>query len=166
MGHESVFFLLLTPFLAACPPPSNQPIITPTSLKTMSIQTTEFEASKEISFRATVSVFQDLGYNIQSADLATGFISARSPIRGGFVLFVGQVQRFTAATAFVEVLGASRSKIRLNFVSEMKSSSGYGMAGGESKPVEDPETYQKAFDAIRKAIFIRKNAFLVPDKLS
>ena len=51
-------------------------------------------------------------------------------------------------------------------VSEMKSSSGYGMAGGESKPVEDPETYQKAFDAIRKAIFVRKNAFLVPDKLS
>jgi hypothetical protein len=153
----SVLCAVLSVSLTACVTSSNEPIITQVSLKIQAIQTAGFDVSKDISFRATVSVFQDLGYNIQSADLASGFISARSPIKSSAYLIFGKAQNYTVATAFVEVMGASRSKVRLNFVSETKTSNGSGTAGGESKPVERPEVYQKAFEAIRKAIFVRKN---------
>jgi len=105
-----------------------------------------------------MSVLQDLGYNIGSADLSTGFITGKSPISGGFQLFVGSVQSHVSATAFVETINAGRSWVRLNFVSEEKTSSGYGMAGGKSEAVEDPTVYQQAFEKISKAIFVRSSS--------
>ena len=67
-------------------------------------------------------------------------------------------QQFTTATAFIETLGNDRAKIRLSFVAETKSSTGSGREGAESKPIEDANVYQKAFDAIQKAVFVRKNS--------
>lgn len=136
----------------------SRPIIQNTSLATQSMQTHEFDVSKKIAFAATMSVLQDLGYNVGSADLATGFITGKSPISGGFQLFIGTIQRHVSATAFVESITEDRSRVRLNFVSEEKTSSGYGMAGGKSEAVEDATVYQQAFEKISKAIFVRKSS--------
>ena len=144
-------------FMTACVPQS-KPVIHQTSLATQAMQTHEFDANKEVAFASTMSVLQDLGYNIGAADLGTGFITGKSPITGGFVLFVGETQSHVSASAFVEAINSNRSRIRLNFVAEQKTSSGYGMEGGKSNPVEDATVYQQAFEKISKAIFVRSNS--------
>ena len=42
-----------------------------TALELQSIQQRDFEAPKELTFAATLSVLQDLGYIVESADGAT-----------------------------------------------------------------------------------------------
>jgi len=134
-----------------------QYVSTKTSLELQSIQTKEFEAPVKAGFGATMSVFQDLGYIIATADSQTGFITAAGPKSQHFVPFVGQVQKYRKATAFVEAINNSKTRVRLNFVDEEESSSGYGMKGGSAIPVEDPKLYQEAFEKISKAIFVRTN---------
>lgn len=51
---------------------------TKTSLELQAIQAKEFETTKKIAFASVLSVFQDLGYIIGSADFDTGFITAKS----------------------------------------------------------------------------------------
>ena len=51
-----------------------------TSLEIQSIQSREFETAKPTAFAAVLSVFQDLGYIVESADKETGFITAKSPV--------------------------------------------------------------------------------------
>lgn len=74
-------------------------------LEIQAIQSREFETVKPTAFAAVLSVFQDLGYIVESADKDTGFITAKSPTSGGFSLLTGQtLQSATKATAFVEEL--------------------------------------------------------------
>lgn len=128
-----------------------------TSIELQAFQAREFETTKQIAFAATMTVFQDLGYTIGSADVGTGFISAKSPTKQDFVLFVGQRMQAVKATAFIESMGEKRANIRLNFVNSTQTSSGYGMKGGHDLPIEDPSVYQETFVKIQKAIFVREN---------
>lgn len=130
---------------------------TKTSIQLQAFQSKEFETTKKIAFASTMSVFQDLGYAIGTADLETGFITAKSPTKQDFVLFVGQRMQDVKATAFIEPMGEKRTKIRLNFVNSTQTSSGYGMKGAHDKPIEDPKVYQETFVKIAKAIFIRQS---------
>jgi hypothetical protein len=147
--------LVLSVLLTGCV--QKQYVSTKTSLELQSIQTKEFVAPVKAGFGATMSVFQDLGYIIATADSGTGFITAAGPKSQHFVPFVGQVQKYRKATAFVEGINANKTRVRLNFVDEEESSSGYGMKGGSAIPVEDPKLYQEAFEKISKAIFVRTN---------
>ena len=126
-----------------------------TSLDLQAFQLKEVETTKKIAFASVLSVFQDLGYIVDSADLDTGFITARSPANSGFVPFIGMVTKDTMATAFIEEFHSNIVKIRLNFVEEQESSGGYGMKSKKGKPIEDPLVYQNAFSRIQEAIFIR-----------
>ena len=54
----------------------DRPQLTP--LEVQSLQKRDLETNKEIAFASVVSVFQDLGYTIVSADKETGFITAES----------------------------------------------------------------------------------------
>ena len=128
-----------------------------TSIQLQAFQSKEFETNKKIAFASTMSIFQDLGYAIGTADIDTGFITAKSPTRQDFVPFVGQRMQDVKATAFVEEMGQKRTKIRLNFVNSVQTSSGYGMKGERDSPIEDPEVYQETFAKIAKAIFVREN---------
>jgi hypothetical protein len=128
-----------------------------TSLELQAIQAREFETTKKIAFASVLSVFQDLGYVVSSAELETGFITAKSPTEGGFQLFVGNVMKDTKATAFIEELQPGKTKIRLNFVDSKETSSGYGMKSSNDNPIEDPLIYQNAFSKIQEAIFIRSS---------
>ena len=130
---------------------------TKTSIQLQAFQSKEFETTKKIAFASTMSVFQDLGYIIGTADLETGFITGKSPTKQHFAFFVGQKMENVKATAFIESMGKKRARIRLNFVNSIQTSSGYGMKGAHDKPIEDPKTYQDTFVKIMKAIFVREN---------
>lgn len=141
--------------LAGCVHQEYRP--TKTALELQAIQMREFETSKKIAFAATLTVFQDLGYVVNSASLETGLISGKSPTSTKFVPFVGQVMEDRKATAFIEEITPGRTKIRLNFVNSKQSSSGYGMKGESDIPIEDGVFYQDVFTKIQHGIFVRKN---------
>ena len=130
-----------------------------TSLELQAFQAKNFETNKKIAFAATVSVFQDLGYIISSADLDTGFINAKSPTSSKTGWWSGKAtMKDTNATAFIEQLNSKASRIRLNFVKSVETSSGYGAKTSKDTPVEDPEIYGDVFNKIREAIFIRSES--------
>lgn len=130
---------------------------TKSALELQAIQAKEFEISKKIAFASVLSVFQDLGYVVGSANHETGLITAKSPVQQSFVPFVGQVMKNQVATAFVEEIIPGRTKVRINVVNAEQSSSGYGMKGERETPIEDGAIYQDVFAKIQQAIFIRKN---------
>jgi hypothetical protein len=138
--------------LAGCasPPPPK------TSLELQAIQAREMDATKAVAFASVMSVFQDLGYVISSADLATGFLTAKSPTKSHKVFLGPNVMEDTKATAFVEDMPNSRARVRLNFVYCNRTSSKKGRVGENETPVESPVVYQKAFERIDEAIFLRK----------
>ena len=152
------FALLL--IVAGCSGPSGPTIISSfgsssTSIQLQAIQAEEFETTKEVAFAATLSVFQDLGYIIDSAELATGFVTASSPTNQHWVIFVGNRMTEVKATAFVESIAPRRTRVRLNFVEEERDSGKYGTFREQSRSIEDPRAYQDAFTRIRKAVFVR-----------
>ncbi|MGB0217486.1 MAG: hypothetical protein ACPF9E_18850 [Alteromonas oceani] len=132
---------------------------TKTSLELQAIQSQMFETSKDVAFPSTLSVFQDLGYIIESADKETGFITASSATQnttGFFAAMGGHSQSSkTKATAFVEQLTPEKAKVRLNFVIVNKGSSAYGRESQQDTVIEDPKVYESAFNKIGDAIFIR-----------
>ena len=128
---------------------------TKTSIELQSIQKKEFNAPYKTAFASTLSVFQDKGYVIEAANADTGLITAGGHKTRGFLPFIGQTTEYTKATAFIEAMPSKYTAIRLNFVKHQETSSGYGMKGGNSVPIEDPKFYQSMFNSINKAIFVR-----------
>ena len=128
----------------------------PTSLELQAFQRKEFPTSKDIAFGSVVSVLQDLGYIIGSADKDTGLISASSPTKN--ITFFGSHMSNTSVNAFVESFGPQRTAIRLNFVEVNESSSGYGMKSKRDTPIYDPKVYENAFEKISEGIFVREKA--------
>lgn len=153
-AYRAIFATLLVVGLAGCPATTGPQ---KTSIELQAFQSKDFETTKNIAFASVMSVFQDLGYAVGTADLETGFITAQSPTTQSFVPFVGQKMQNIKATAFIEAMGAKRAKIRLNFVDSVQTSSGYGMKGEKDVPIEDPGLYQNTFTKIQKAIFVREN---------
>ena len=164
--------------LAACVP--LQPKLTPLEIQAM--QTREFEASKKVVFAGVISVFQDLGYTVDSADRDTGLITAKSAAESrsstfetilAFVSLLDTVASAasdshssdspyvpsnyitqTHATAFIERIGKI-TKLRLNFVERVQISSGSGQSRRKDTPILKARIYQNAFERIENAIFIR-----------
>lgn len=148
--------MAMSVLMVGCVPNNQKPQMTP--LEIQSLQTREYEADKKVVFASVVSVFQDLGYTIENADLDTGLIRAQSSAKSsgiGYTLMWGgsKVQQ-TAASAFVESF-AGVSKVRLNFVEKTKTSSAYGMTDSNDNAILDAKVYQNAFEKIESAIFIR-----------
>lgn len=140
--------------LAGCATTS-APTLTP--LEIQSLQTREYEHGKDIVFPSVLSVFQDLGYTVKSADKDTGLITAESPAKSDaaskFWLGISNVSQ-TSATAFVEEIGKI-TKVRLNFVTSNKKSHGYGQTDRQDTPILNAEVYKNAFERIESAIFVR-----------
>jgi hypothetical protein len=131
----------------------------PTPLQIQAFQSHEFETQKRVAFGAALSVFQDLGYIVQSADLDTGFMTAASPagskLKWWEVLSDSTSTAQTRATAFVEEIRPGFVTIRLNFVESQRLSSRDGQTTDRDTPILDPKAYQVAFDKIGDAIFVR-----------
>ncbi len=143
-------------FLAGCTAQKNY-TATKTSLELQSIQKQEFSTKYKIAFSSTLSVFQDKGYVVEAANADTGLVTAAGHKTRGFIPFVGQSIEYVKATAFIEDMPSGNVSIRLNFVNHQETSSGYGMKGGNSVPIEDPKFYQGMFESIKKAIFVRSS---------
>lgn len=129
-----------------------------TPLEIQSLQTRSFDNGYNVTFRSVVSVFQDLGYIIKSADIETGFIQADGASESDYFLryFEGETETWqTRATAFVEQIG-NRTMVRLNFVDSVESSTVFGARDREDIPILDAHIYQNAFEKIGSAIFLRE----------
>ena len=150
-----VALIVLT--ITAC---TQEPQLTP--LEMQSLQQREFPVSKEVSFAATVSVLQDLGYIVDQADFNSGLITASSPTKRNTE---------TRATAFIENWRAGESRVRLNFVTSKtrnvntitptQNNGGtifrlnYLGTRKNDTQILNPAIYQSAFEKIETAIFLR-----------
>jgi len=153
-AYRITIISLVLMMLAGC---AGAPTEKKTSIQLQAFQSRDFETTQKIAFASVMSVFQDLGFAIGSADFDTGFITAQSPTEQALVPFVGQKMTHVNATAFIEPMGSNRAKIRLNYVLSVQTSSGYGMKGEKEIPIEEPEKYQETFEKVQKAIFVREN---------
>ena len=142
-------------FLVGCATTNVKSEMTP--LEIQALQTREYETTKSIVFPSVISVFQDLGYTIDNANIATGLIKAESATQNSAALtfWTGMAQNTqTAATAFIEEIGGT-TKVRLNFVTKTKTSTAYGREDQRDTPILSAEVYQNAFERVESAIFIR-----------
>ncbi|WP_404377388.1 hypothetical protein [Vreelandella aquamarina] len=150
----AIFFAIAI-FVSGCAQTAQKPSMTP--LEIQSMQTRSYENSKDVVFPSVMSVFQDLGYSIVSADMQTGLIAAESSAENSpmltFLTGMTQVNQ-TRATAFVEEI-RDTSTVRLNFVEKSESSSVYGRSDRSDTPILNSDVYQNAFERIESAIFVR-----------
>jgi hypothetical protein len=133
-----------------------KPTMTPMELQ--SIQSKEFEVTKDNLFSAVMTVTQDLGYQVESADLQTGFITAASATENktGFLEAMAGMSASgnTRMTAYIQQMPNKMSKVRLNFLNSKNSSSAYGRSSSQDKPILDPAVYNNAWEKIDEAIFV------------
>ena len=152
---KAVRLVILVVFLvsAGCAT-TRTPELTP--LEIQSLQTREYEYKKEVVFPSVMSVFQDLGYTIKSADKDTGLITAESAATSDAALKFWGVSKVTqtSATAFIEEIGTT-TRVRVSFVVTNKTSYSRGQTDREDTPILNAEVYGNAFERIENAIFVR-----------
>ena len=129
------------------------------SLQLQQTQSKDFEASKSIVFSAVMTVLQDAGYRIGSADKDTGLITGTASTNSNvtwmpFIGF-GKSKKTPVVSAFVEDTTPNITRVRLNFVMTKYTANQYGNDSGED-PILDPSVYQAAFEKIDQAIFVRR----------
>ena len=131
----------------------------PTALEVQQMQSRDLETSKNVAFSAVMSVLQDEGYRVGSADKDTGLITgtASTESKTTWLPFVGfgKKKRTPVVSAYIEEIGPNVTRVRLNFVMGKYDSSQYGSDAGE-KPILDAMVYQDAFEKIQKAVFVRQ----------
>lgn len=154
--HIILFFsLFLT--LSAC---QMEPEINLTPLEIQSMQSRSYNKSKDIVFPSVMSVLQDLGYSIKTADIRTGLITAESTAKSNaamkFWLGIAEVTQ-TTADAFIEEING-KTKVRINFINMVKQSSSWGQDDRQDKQILDPAPYQNAFEKVENAIFVRSGS--------
>lgn len=151
----SVAFVLASPVASA----KKQPELSPLAIQQM--QTRDFESDKSIVFSSVMTVLQDSGYRIGSADKETGLITGTASTNGKttwmpFVGF-GRSKKTPVVSAFIEEIGPKFTKVRLNFVMTKASSNGFG-SNQDEEPILDQSVYQQAFEKVDQAIFVRSAA--------
>jgi len=157
---KKIFILLPILFILITGCETTKPKVNLTPLDIQSMQSRSYEHSKDLVFPSVMSVFQDLGYSINSADINTGLITAESAANSDkalkFWLGITKVSQ-TKANAFIEEIG-NETKVRINFVVTKKKSFGYGQTDREDEQILTPQPYQNAFEKIENAIFIRSSS--------
>lgn len=138
----------------AIPASAKQPEVS--GLELQQIQARDLETTPQVAFPSVMTVLQDSGYRIQTADKDTGLITAMgsSSQKMTYNLWFGfgQKKKFPIVSAFIESRGSKYTRVRLNFVmSEGKSRNSFT----DEKPITDPAVYRDAFERIEKEIFTR-----------
>jgi hypothetical protein len=154
MKKSFLIIPLIFLFLTSC---KMEPKVLLTPLEIQSMQTRSYQNPKKIVFPSVMSVLQDLGYSIKSADINTGLITAESTAKSNaamkFWLGVAKVSQTTADSFIEEVNG--KTKVRMNFINVTKKSTYYGRDDRADQQILEPQPYQNAFEKIENAIFIR-----------
>ena len=157
MKKNIILFFSLFLTLSAC---QMEPEINLTPLEIQSMQSRSYDKSKDIVFPSVMSVLQDLGYSIKTADIKTGLITAESTAKSNaamkFWLGIAEVTQ-TTADAFIEEING-KTKVRINFINMVKQSSSWGQDDRQDKQILDPAPYQNAFEKVENAIFVRSGS--------
>jgi len=131
-----------------------------TGLELQQIQSRDVEATKEVTFSAVMSVLQDAGYRIGSADKDTGLITGTASTSGKvtYNLFwgFGKSKKTPIVSAYIESRSPTVTRIRLNFVMAKVRSTVYSSGSQDEEPITDPAAYQQAFEKINQAVFVRQ----------
>jgi hypothetical protein len=118
--------------VCACAPPTRQVLETQESeVRLRSIQSRIFETTDtNKTLRAVIAALQDLGFVVDKANTSLGVVSATK--LSGYVLRI---------TVSVRPRGESQVLVRAN-------------AQYNIQAVEDPEPYQRFFDALAQSMFL------------
>ncbi len=129
-----------------------------TSLEMQAYQSRDFAVSKQQLFDATMSVLQDAGYIVESADLNTGFITAAAPTKARLDIMWGAMNEGAKVTATLSAKGPSASHLRFVFVTRAQRKSAWNLSQDviQENAVTDPQIYQNAFTKIGEALFVAK----------
>lgn len=127
-------------------------------LELQQIQARDFETTKDIAFASVMTVLQDAGYRIGSADRDTGLITGTASTSGKttFNLWfgLGSKKQTPIVSAYVEARGPHMARVRFNFVlTEGKSRNAFS----NETPIVDPAIYKDAFEKVEKEIFVRQS---------
>lgn len=130
-----------------------------TSLELQQLQSREFEAPKDVAFAAVMTVLQDSGYRIGSADRDTGLITGAASTKTNttwmpFVGF-GKSKKTPVVSAYIEERGPNMARVRLNFVMTKNTANGFGGSADED-PIVEPTVYRDAFERVSKELFVRQ----------
>jgi len=143
--------LISAPVQAAKPPALS-------GLALQQIQSRDFETTASVAFPAVMTILQDAGYRIQSADKDTGLITGTASIASHMIWapFAGfrSKKQVPIVSVFIEQRGPNLTRIRFNFVMSTGKSN---KAFTDEKPIEDPAIYQDAFERVEKEIFVRQS---------
>ena len=147
-------FLFL--FLVGC---AAQPKITQSQMQIRAYQSHEYETTKRIAFDSTMSVLQDAGFIIESADFDTGFVTGKGTTQSRTAVWFGTMNEHVRMTAFVEQRTSTVARVRVNLVESSQRKSVWNETQDviNEAGVRDPETYQQLFEKIDQAVFIKKN---------
>jgi hypothetical protein len=130
------------------------------ALQIQEMQTKDLEADKNTSFSAVMTVLQNSGYRIGSADKETGLITgvASTNSKTTWMPFVGfgKSKKTPVVSAFIEDMSPTITKVRLSFVMTKASANGLG-SGEDEEPILDPIIYQDAFEKIEQAVFVKQS---------
>jgi hypothetical protein len=153
------YFVFVLAALAAMASPAyakKAPQLTPMELQ--GLQSKEFETTKDNLFGAVMTVLQDLGYQVQTADLQTGFVTAVSATQNktNFLMALGGVAASgnTKVTCFLQSMPSGMTRVRLNFLNSRNTSSAYGQSSQDDKPILDVAVYHNAWEKIDEALFV------------
>ncbi|QSH42604.1 hypothetical protein JYG24_11085 [Lentisphaerota bacterium] len=136
--------------MAGCVTGPQAPEMTPLQIQLM--QTKVFNVDKRVAFDSVVTVFQNLGYIVKSANYDTGFITAESPKKTNFW---GET-KYNSSTAFITSVKPGKTSIRMNFVNHTSYYTG-GQGGQkrvDDEPVLDAQAYVNAFNKLQQQVFV------------
>ena len=121
------------------------------------IQAKDFETTSDVAFPAVMTVLQDDGYRILTAQKDTGLITAIGSEHAHLIWapFLGfrQKKKVPMVSVFIEQRGVNNTRIRLSFVMSTAKTN----LMSDEKPISDPEPYRLAFEKIAKEIFVRQS---------
>ena len=155
MNYRIISLLILFT-MVGCAAPAK---VTQSQMEIQAYQSKEFEATKRVAFDSTMSVLQDSGFIIESADFETGFITGKGTTASRSDFWWGAMNEHVKMTAFVEQRTSSMARIRVNLVDAAQRKSVWNPAQDviNESGVRDPKVYQELFAKIDQAIFIKKN---------
>lgn len=129
------------------------------------IRKREFSASSEIVFAATMSVAQDAGFRLQTADATTGLItgvgSSSRRLKIGLA-GLSETVRSPIISIQVEAISSDRTLVRLVLVNG--SSGGTGFSAEQT--VRDPAAYEQLYALLNDEVNLRKNSHFRHDLAS
>ena len=126
-----------------------------------SIESKLLQGEYEDAFRATLSVLQDYGYVIETAEFDGGLIFAHTGTQGASQNDENENKKTATMskdniTAVLEPYGAGRVKARITIMRHLEQMTNKGTIARDIR-INNPQVIQRLFADIQKEIFIRQN---------